>query len=363
MPIREAYLIAVAAVLGLCPGPGDRGGPPPSGAARPPAAAFAAGPDEPPPPPGHRTPSPGPRGRPDAPPPPPAAAPRVRDGSGAPGGPGGAVAPGGPAAVSPPRHAWPEMPPPPPGAGPPAARSGPPRPPGGRLRPASPAPASPGPAAGIRAPADPRWGAPVLTETFDRLDPRRWEVYHSPQARVNPRTAAATSVRGGALRMTGGIYGGKDLSGGVASTLSQTYGRWEVRFRGEPGRGYSLVALLWSSDDREYAEVDFAEVIDPSRRAAGIYVHRDDAPQAQSQVATDFTRWHTAAVDWLPGRLTFWLDGRRTWEYTGPNVPRGPMHLTLQNDVVCDRWAPCRDATTPPTVSMYVDEVRIYRAP
>ncbi|GAA3806157.1 hypothetical protein GCM10022226_27830 [Sphaerisporangium flaviroseum] len=232
------------------------------------------------------------------------------------------------------------------------------------------APGQPGatPPAGDRVSAAPdaRWGTPVFVENFDggQIDRGKWEVYHSPDARVNPRTARATTVHDGMLHMTGGFYDGKDLSGGVASHLSQTYGRWEVRFRGEAGAGYSLVTLLWpSSESGEYAEIDFAEVIDPTRQTGGIYIHRGEAPQAQSQMRADFTKWHTVAVDWLPGRLTFWLDGKQVWDYTGPRVPEGqPMHLTLQNDVVCNQWSPCRNASTPRTVSMFVDWVKIYRA-
>ncbi|MEV7969678.1 family 16 glycosylhydrolase [Sphaerisporangium sp. NPDC088356] len=246
---------------------------------------------------------------------------------------------------------------PPPAAGRPSTGPGSPPPPSVR--------ASVPPGALPR--ADARWGTPVFVEDFDgtQIDRNKWEVYDSPDAQVNPRTARATAVHDGMLQMTGGFYGGKDLSGGVASHLSQTYGRWEVRFRGEAGAGYSLVTLLWpSSQGGEYAEVDFAEVIDPTRQRGGIYIHRGEAEQAQSQMRADFTRWHTVAVDWLPGRLTFWLDGEQTWDYTGPRVPEArPMHLTLQNDVVCNQWSPCRNSSTPKTVSMFVDWVKIYRAP
>ncbi|GII65670.1 hypothetical protein Skr01_57550 [Sphaerisporangium krabiense] len=353
MSIRSAYLIVAAATLTLCPVPQ-------------PAAR-------------HSPAAPPPAVRPETPPAPPVPSPPV-------------VRRGTPSPSYPP-HAPPVVsrPAPPPAR---AAGSGPDRPPppvydhryGGAPAPSVPIPSPgrdgdpPGPPAPPAAPGpaetpggavpertDARWGAPVLVEDFDgdRIDQSRWEVYHSPGAAVNPRTAEATTVHDGMLHMTGGFYDGKDLSGGVASRMSQTYGRWEVRFRGEPGRGYSLVTLLWpESQSPEYAEVDFAEVIDATRRSAGIYVHRGQSPQAQSLVRADFTRWHTAAVDWTPGRLTFWLDGRRTWDYTGPNVPAArPMHLTLQNDVVCNQWSPCRDATTPATVSMFVDWVKIYRAP
>ncbi|MFI6450448.1 glycoside hydrolase family 16 protein [Streptosporangium amethystogenes] len=211
------------------------------------------------------------------------------------------------------------------------------------------------------------WGAPVLVENFDgtRVDGRKWVVYHSPNAETNPRTGRATSVGDGLLRLKGGFYGGRDLSGGIATRSAQRYGRWEVRLRAERGAGYTPVALLWPSDQGrgEYTEIDFSEIIDPARRSGGIFVHRGDRPQAQRQMRADFTRWHTVAVDWLPGRLTFWLDGAKVWDYRGPNVPAGrPMHLALQNDVTCNEWSPCRNRSTPPTVSMYVDWVKIYRA-
>ncbi|MEV0390489.1 glycoside hydrolase family 16 protein [Nonomuraea sp. NPDC050643] len=211
----------------------------------------------------------------------------------------------------------------------------------------------------------PGWGAPVLVENFNgsSINTNRWMIYHSPQAERNPRTGRAATVANGVLRLKGGMYGGKDLSGGVATRLAQRYGRWEVRFKAEAGAGYTPVALLWpaAQGEDDYAEVDFAEIVDPKRQGGGIFVHSGDG-RARRQLRADFTRWHTVAVDRLPGRLTFWLDGRKVWDYRGAHVPDGRrMGLALQNDVVCEPR--CRDSTTPDTVSMYVDWVKVYRAP
>lgn len=209
-----------------------------------------------------------------------------------------------------------------------------------------------------------------MTEHFtsSRLDPRRWLIYNAPHERENPRTAKATRVGGGRLQLTGGLYGGRDLSGGVASRLYQKYGRWEVRMRAERGVGYSAVALLWPErfGDPEFAEINFAEVLDPTRRRVGLFVHhgRSDR-QAHRGLRVDFTRWHTVTLDWLPDSLTFWLDGEKVWTYRGPLIPhRTRMGLTLQNDQVCDLGPGfCRNQTTPKWVTMDVDWVRIYRAP
>ncbi|KAB8190018.1 family 16 glycosylhydrolase [Nonomuraea phyllanthi] len=210
------------------------------------------------------------------------------------------------------------------------------------------------------------WGDPVLVENFNgsSVNTKKWMIYHSPRADRNPRTGRATTVGKGMLRLKGGMYGGKDLSGGVATKLAQRYGRWEVRFKAEAGAGYTPVALLWPTAQGEggdYAEVDFAEIVDPKRQGGGIFVHGGHG-RAQRQLRADFTTWHTVAVDWLPGRMTFWLDGRKLWDYRGAYVPEGrEMGLALQNDVVCEPR--CRDSGTPATVSMYVDWVKIYKAP
>ncbi|RFU42669.1 hypothetical protein DZF91_05350 [Actinomadura logoneensis] len=228
---------------------------------------------------------------------------------------------------------------------------------------------SPAPGATTDPPTPAFWGRPVVEDGFDgaSVDPSRWVVYNSPDDRVNPRTAAATRVDGGTLQLTGGIYGGKDLSGGIASRLTLTHGRWEVRMRAEKGVGYSAVALLWPKvfGVPEKAEIDFAEMIDPTKQSADQYIHYGpNDTQKHNILRGDFTRWHVFALDWLPHRLTFWLDGRKVWDYRGDLTPeRSQMGLALQNDQVCDRGPSfCRDASTPARVTMYVDWVKIYRA-
>ncbi|MGI5169611.1 glycoside hydrolase family 16 protein [Spirillospora sp. CA-253888] len=219
-------------------------------------------------------------------------------------------------------------------------------------------------------PGDGGWGAPAVVENFNgtAVDPAKWVVYDTPDAEVNPRTKAATAVSGGRLRLTGALYDGKDLSGGIASRLNQRYGRWEVRMRADPGRGYSAVALLWPEHfgKPEKAEINFAEVIDPARKVTGLFVHQGpDGEETGRNVRADFTRWRTVALDWLPGGLTFSIDGKRVWHYTGKLLPKQTkMGLALQMDQICDRGpAHCRDRSTPDKVTMEVDWVRIYRPP
>ncbi|WP_460301876.1 glycoside hydrolase family 16 protein [Actinocorallia aurea] len=212
------------------------------------------------------------------------------------------------------------------------------------------------------------WGRPAFTETFSggRVDPRRWAVYDSPTGE-NPRTRKAVRVSGGELRLTGGRYDGKILSGGIASKKAFTYGRFEVRMRAEAGAGFSPVLLLWPTKQGapEWAEINFAEMPDPTRLSTGLFVHKGNPEKVASRrLYRDFTEWHTFTLEWLPTRITYSIDGRRAWNYTGPLIPqKADMHLALQNDVICYSKVQCRSRTTPARVTMRIDWARAWQVP
>jgi hypothetical protein len=210
------------------------------------------------------------------------------------------------------------------------------------------------------------WGAPVLSDDFNgtQLDASKWQVYEAPDASTHRGIAAGTHVSGGRLVLVGGVYGGQDQGAGVISRHAQTFGRWEARIRSDPGAGYSATAFLWPvhMGDPEFAEIDFAEILGADRRSGGVFVHhgRDDR-QVQRTIRADFTKWHTMAVDWLPDHVTFWMDGKKAWTYTGSFVPKlSMMQLYLRNEM---RAGFHRTDTTPKRIAMQVDWIRVYRAP
>ncbi|WP_196279500.1 glycoside hydrolase family 16 protein [Catellatospora vulcania] len=200
------------------------------------------------------------------------------------------------------------------------------------------------------------------------LDTGKWGVYHDPYGN-HPRVREAVAVRDGELRITGAIRDGRDVSGGIASRVNQLYGRWEVRLRVDRGAGYNGVALLWPKSEQwpEDGEINMIEV-NKGERATGLnYLHNKTKTNKQDQlVRADFTSWHTVAVDWLPGRVIFYLDGRQTWSVPNATasaslVPStSPMHLALQLDKGCDSFTPCRDGGTPAEVTLHVDWIKIY---
>ncbi|WP_204283892.1 family 16 glycosylhydrolase [Microbispora amethystogenes] len=177
------------------------------------------------------------------------------------------------------------------------------------------------------------WSGPVLTEDFgDQLDPSSWTATGS---------RGAGGIGGGTLRLTGGT--------GLTGKLTQQYGRWEVRLGASKGSGTPVVSLRPGSGGG--AEIGLAAIGDPDRQTANAFVSTESGDRTHGALRADFTRWHTVAVDWLPDRVSVWLDGARVWDYTG-RVPAQRMGLSLRN--VCEGSTTC-DGT------LFVDWLRVYR--
>jgi hypothetical protein len=141
----------------------------------------------------------------------------------------------------------------------------------------------------------------------------------------------------------------------------QIYGRWEVRARLDEGKGTSAAILLWPTDGEYPPEIDLLESPDPERHLTSMTVHSEGQHEGH-QVLSDASEWHTYAVDWLPDRITFYIDGVEAWTTTN-RIPSEPMALGFMGFVASseDEWfggAP--DASTPGVVGLHVDWVRIW---
>jgi hypothetical protein len=168
------------------------------------------------------------------------------------------------------------------------------------------------------------------------------------------------------LRQPDGTY----RTAGVAlSRLNMTYGR--VRFRGrfDKGLGLKMCALLWPQTGFEPPEIDFAEsrTEDADRTTMCMTLHypprRGDA--IRDEIKKDFSQWHTWGLTWMPGHLSCTVDGK-TWSVIEDDtvgkvvVPRTPMHFAVQTTMGSPGKAK-PNATTPPEVSLHVDQVTVWR--
>ena len=201
-----------------------------------------------------------------------------------------------------------------------------------------------------------------------------WRVYNQPDGST-PRTPQSVEVAGGYLNLIGHYqapYG--YVGGGVAEVNNQTYGKWEVQFRADDGAGYEPVVLLWPEGPWPTdGEIDMAEVFPGTAHPAstnrigdGQFLHmgpNNDFLQDHLD-NVNFAQWQTLALTWVPGKITWWLNGQPTWTVTAGEggmdyIPDTPFHLALQIDENCNARCTVNSAT-PSQVVMQVNWVKVY---
>jgi len=161
----------------------------------------------------------------------------------------------------------------------------------------------------------------------------------------------------------GSIYN----TGGMSNvpSFSQTYGKFEVRFRMDEGWGVPYAILLWPSNNKTTPEIDFAEDNGGDRTMTSASLHPTVGDLVHKETHGDYTTWHTAEVVWSPGKIVYSLDGV-VWEtMTGSEVPSTTkMSLAIQTEVhPCGlTWEECPNKTTPARVNLQVDWVAAYSA-
>lgn len=222
------------------------------------------------------------------------------------------------------------------------------------------------------------WGCPVRGDDFNGTvlsnASTGWNKYDIPNGN-QPRMPQNVRVAGGELQLVGTYDRATDYTMGaaIADHYNQMYGRWEVRMRADRGAGYSAVSLLWPDSENwpTDGELDIFEIPKAERARAMSVAHNGPTNKSLGQwTELDATQWHDYAVEWLPGSVTFFIDGKQVLRTTNPAlIPSGsPMHLTLQFDAHrradgCSGWYQCTDANTGPETVMHVDSVRVWKMP
>lgn len=204
----------------------------------------------------------------------------------------------------------------------------------------------------------------LFTDEFNGSRLGRWEAYSgrpggAPNAQWDP---AHCVVRNGVLEMQtyrNPKYPGKWTSCGVWNTaVSQTYGKYLVRFRCEEGEGIACIGLLWPTRAGWPPEIDFFEDAgEPGRKRMKATLHYTSGGQHRmigKHVSADFTQWHTMGVEWTRRTLRYTIDGRVWGEVVHSGVPNVPHNLVLQTQM----WTPT--PRTPPRQTMHVDWVAVY---
>ncbi|MBA3330115.1 MAG: glycoside hydrolase family 16 protein [Actinobacteria bacterium] len=147
---------------------------------------------------------------------------------------------------------------------------------------------------------------------------------------------------------------------GPNGSAGQLYGRYAIRFQAESFPGYKAAWLLWPTSEiwPRDGEIDFPEgsfdgLIDA-------FMHRRGATSGGDQdvhpAGVPFaSAWHTAVIEWSPGRVKFFLDGRLVGS-SASRVPNRPMRWVIQNETE-------NTSTPPPDWSqghVFIDWVAVY---
>jgi beta-glucanase (GH16 family) len=147
-----------------------------------------------------------------------------------------------------------------------------------------------------------------------------------------------------------------------------TYGYVEARLRLPQGQGLWPAFWLLPSSQESRPEIDVIETLghDPARAEMHYHAVVDDEEVSvgDDQVldGLDDGDWHTFAVDWSPGRITWVIDGAARYEVTGEDVSDEAMYLVL-NLAVGGTWPGAPDETTDLPALVEADWIRVWQDP
>ncbi|HEY5925637.1 MAG TPA: family 16 glycosylhydrolase [Kofleriaceae bacterium] len=152
-------------------------------------------------------------------------------------------------------------------------------------------------------------------------------------------------------------------------SMAQLYGYFEMRAK--MPRGKALWPAFWSLPNQKttLAEIDVVELLGHEPTKLYMNVHWETSGVRQSlSTAYSFPGWdfstgyHTYAVDWRPGSITWYVDGNprkvfRASDAPGSYVPYESMYL-IANLAVGGAWPGEPDATTPAVSYLEIDHIR-----
>jgi hypothetical protein len=175
------------------------------------------------------------------------------------------------------------------------------------------------------------------------------------------------SISGGIMNLRLHTENGVHLVAAPVPTVSAApgseggllYGRYAIRFRADAVPGYKTAWLLWpdSGDWPSDGEIDFPE--GDLTGTIGGFVHYQGGVSGSDQAAfatnATYTGWHTATITWLPGRVTFQLDGKPVGTTT-TRVPNTPMHWVIQTETSIGGAPPANSAAG----NVQIDWVAVY---
>jgi len=159
------------------------------------------------------------------------------------------------------------------------------------------------------------------------------------------------------------------LSGALTTynKFRMKYGYVEMRAQLPKGRGlWSAFWLLHQNDNDRRPEIDVVEYIGhQSNKVYNTYHHYDNwqlksTPSFEASGPDYSQSFHTYAVKWEPGKLTWYVDGVERNSHSNGNVAWEDMYL-LVNLAVGGWWPGDPDGSTNFPARMKIDYIRAYQ--
>lgn len=159
------------------------------------------------------------------------------------------------------------------------------------------------------------------------------------------------------------------LSGVITSydAFKFTYGYAEARAKTPYGQGlwsaFWLLNAYYGDDD---PEIDIMEHIGDDQDVMYHTYHYYDGDELRSTEShpvpgVDYTGdFHTYAVDWRPGLIVFYVDGKETHRVTDPRVSNQEMYV-IANTALGGWWPGSPDGTTAFPARFELDYIRVYQ--
>ena len=158
------------------------------------------------------------------------------------------------------------------------------------------------------------------------------------------------------------------LSGAMTTygRFSMKYGYVEMRAKMPRGRGmWPAFWLLHERNTPRRPEIDVVELLghdtDTVYQTYHWYQNHSlrSTPSFRVETTDYADDFHTYAVRWEPGRVTWYVDGRQTNRFDSDKVAAENMYLLL-NLAVGGSWAGNPDGSTPDRVDYTIDYIRAY---
>jgi len=226
----------------------------------------------------------------------------------------------------------------------------------------------------------------VLTfhDEFDGsvLDETKWSIGYPGWHAGNDTPMAFPQDDHSVYQMGGGILGlvnrKQDYNDGVLkhyvsgliqskSKFHQAFGWFEARCK-MPGYAGDFPAFWLFPNGNTYtprAEVDIMEHWHREGETVAAHLHWDGYEEDHKSIGSGmysvpgvWDSFHTYAMKWEPGKLTFYADGVAYWSHSGEEVPSEELWIILNNAL--DQWTGIDESAMP--TYFQVDYVRVYEA-